>query len=198
MGLLENVYVQIALVVFAFYVITQLIQKPAVSEHIDDAGLETAGLLSNSQGADATQTASGSLSTTTSVGGVQPLSALAEPILAQAPAGEPETDDTALGVAAVDYDKLFENQNSLDPSELIPKTLPSDIFGDIKPNPALDQNFIQNSYQMGIQTQAPKRNYVHDIRGAYPNPISVVSPFLQGTIMPDFHRKVLEVTEIAS
>lgn len=201
--MLENVYVQIALVVLAFYVITQVIQKP-VSEHIDDAGLASAGLTSNSGAAsagllnDASQ--SGGIATSqasTGTQGVQPLSALAEPILAQAPAAD-ESDDSALGVAAVDYDKLFDNQNSLDPSELIPKTLPSDIFGDIKPSPALDQNFLQNAYQLGIQTQGPKRNYVHDIRGAYPNPISVVSPFLQGTIMPDFHRKVLEITEIAT
>jgi len=201
MGMLENVYVQIALVVFAFYVVTQLIQKPNISEHIDDAGLASAGLTSagtTSGGLISSEAGGAATSQAANQGGdVQALSALAEPILAQAPAAE-EADDSALGVAAVDYDKLFDNQNSLDPSELIPKTLPSDIFGDIKPSPALDQNFLQNAYQLGIQTQGPKRNYVHDIRGAYPNPISVVSPFLQGTIMPDFHRKVLEITEIAS
>jgi hypothetical protein len=201
MGMLENVYVQIALVVLAFYIVTQVIQKPRVAEHIDDAGLATAGLLSDSNSSGITATAgTGGTSGTSSSGRVQPLSALAEPILAQAPAGSggvEEEDSSALGVAAMDYDKLFEGTGTLDPSELIPKTLPSDIFGEIKPSPALDQNFLQNSFQLGIQTQSPKRNYVHDIRGAYPNPISVVSPFLQGTIMPDFHRKVLEVSEIA-
>ena len=194
MGMFDNVYIQIVLVVLAFYIVTQVIQKPNMSEHIDDASLAAAGVVPTLPVPSTTGEAAApnaSPAGTTPAATPQPLSALAEPVLARALV----EDDSALGVAPMDYDKLFDNQDSLDPSELIPKTVPSDIFGDIKPNPALDQNFMQNPFHLGIQTQAPKRNYVHDIRGAYPNPITTPTPFLQGTIMPDFHRKVLEISE---
>jgi hypothetical protein len=192
----DNIYVQIAFAILIFYVVTQLIQQPKPSEYLDADSTKIAvgqpvAVATNPappapSGADGAEDAG--------VEGVQALSALAEPILAQAPAG---ADTRPLTIAPADYDNLFSNQDELDPSELIPKYVPSDIYGDIKPDPSLNQSFLQNPYQLGIQTQAPKRNYVHDLRGAPPNPITLVTPFLQGTIMPDIQRRVLDISEQA-
>jgi hypothetical protein len=219
MGLMENVYVQIIIVILVFYIVTQVIQKPSVSEHLDEPVDVGNGKYAGGDGvmyepvpvvlptADGQITASANPSVQSATGGSQVttggaqsapqgLSALGEPILAQAPQQSAE-DAAALTVSPVDYDQFFSSRGALDPADLIPKSVPSDIYGDMKPNPALDQNFIQNSFQLGIQTQAPKRNYVHDLRGAPPNPITVISPFLNATIMPDFQRKTLEISEHA-
>ena len=215
MGLMENVYVQILIVVLVFYIITQVVQKPNVSEHLDEpvnSDTNYSGKYAGSDGAyepvpvvlptsQNTYTAnnpspSTAQSSTSSSDVPQGLSALGEPILAQAPQQSSE-ESNAMTVSPIDYDQFFSSRGDLDPAELIPKSIPSDIYGDVKPNPALDQNFIQNSFQLGIQTQAPKRNYIHDLRGAPPNPITIISPFLNATIMPDFQRKTLEISEHA-
>lgn len=210
MGLMENVYVQILAVILVFYIITQVVQKPNVSEHLDQdppvlAEDKYAGndgpiyepvpvVLPTTNDRLASTNPAAQISTSGGATVPQGLSALGEPILAQAPQQSAE-ESTGLTVSPIDYDQFFSSRGALDPADLIPKSVPSDIYGDVKPNPALDQNFIQNSFQLGIQTQAPKRNYVHDLRGAPPNPITVISPFLNATIMPDFQRKTLEISE---
>jgi hypothetical protein len=192
----DNIYVQIAFAILIFYVVTQLIQQPKASEYLDadSTNIVVGQPVAATASAGAINPVPENRKDDAPLSGVQPLSALAEPILAQAPAG---SDVKPLTIAPADLDDLFTNQDELDPSELIPKYVPSDIYGDIKPDPSLNQNFLQNPYQLGIQTQAPKRNYVHDLRGAPPNPISVVTPFLQGTIMPDIQRRVLDISEQA-
>lgn len=54
------------------------------------------------------------------------------------------------------------------------------------------QNFLSATQQMGVSTVLGSlRNASRDIRDNIPNPINVVSPFNQTTILPDLQRKSL-------
>ena len=55
------------------------------------------------------------------------------------------------------------------------------------------QNFLAAVQQIGTDTvMSSLRNASHDIRGNIPNPINVVSPWLNTSITPDLERKQLE------
>jgi hypothetical protein len=55
------------------------------------------------------------------------------------------------------------------------------------------QNFLSATQQMGVDTVLSSlRNGSYDIRNNIPNPINVVSPFLQSTITPDLERRPLD------
>jgi hypothetical protein len=55
-----------------------------------------------------------------------------------------------------------------------------------------NQNFLSAVQQMGVDTTlSSKRNQSFDIRDTIPNPISVVSPWNNTTIMPDLERRPL-------
>src|SRR5690349_11866084 len=108
MGAMDNVYVQIALVVLVFYLATQYYKQPRFSEHLETSGpvgVNTVPVVLSSSAKPPAQTSTAAISSSPSANvatsGPQPLSSMAEPILAQAP-----PDDTApLTVAPVDYEK---------------------------------------------------------------------------------------------
>ncbi len=90
-----------------------------------------------------------------------------------------------------DFDALFEKKTVLDPSDLIPKNADVELYGGFKPDPNLDQNFLQNRWSLGIDTSVTKHNFINDLRGAYPNPITNTGIFNLPTQLPDLHRKSL-------
>ena len=56
-----------------------------------------------------------------------------------------------------------------------------------------NQNFLSASQQMGVDTVlGSNRNASHDLRQTIPNPISVVSPWMNTTILPDLMRRSLD------
>ena len=83
--------------------------------------------------------------------------------------------------------------SSLNPYDLIPQKMSEDIYVDLKPDPNLDQQFLQNRWSLGIDVSKPKRGFINDLRGApaNPTPLSVISPFQQPTQFPDLYRKSL-------
>lgn len=93
-----------------------------------------------------------------------------------------------------DYSDLFSQRNQLEPSDLIPKIQEEDLYGNLKPNPKLDQNFLTNAFSGGISVEETTRNTILDIRGlppSGPNPRMIVSPFLQPSQFPSSLRKSL-------
>jgi hypothetical protein len=91
------------------------------------------------------------------------------------------------------FEQDMLKDDNLNPYELIPKKQSEDIYADLKPDPSLNQNFLQNRWSLGIDVSKPKRGFVNDLRGAPPNPIplTIVSPFQQPTQFPDLYRKTL-------
>ncbi len=120
-----------------------------------------------------------------------PLTSVEEQLLAKAPAvTAPEVN--MFDVAPVDYDEIFERRDELEPADLIPKVDTSELYGDIKSDPTYDQNFLTNSWSMGMETDLGKRDFINDLRGAVPIPLSIVSPWNNPTkLSPDFQRKSL-------
>lgn len=125
------------------------------------------------------------------------LTSVEETLLAAAPA---ESAAGPVNVAAnqnifapepTDLDSMFGRRAAMDPADLIPKTQDAELYGGLKPDPKLNQNFLQNRWSLGISVDTPKRNPINDLRGAAPNPISIVSPFLNITQFPDLYRKSL-------
>ncbi len=56
-----------------------------------------------------------------------------------------------------------------------------------------NQNFLSATQQVGVDTVLSSlRNPSYDIRGTIPNPINVVSPWMNTTITPDLERRPLE------
>lgn len=60
-------------------------------------------------------------------------------------------------------------------------------------NVLASQNFLSASQQIGVNTiLGSTRNSSYDIRSNIPNPISVVSPWMNTSILPDLERKPLD------
>lgn len=56
-----------------------------------------------------------------------------------------------------------------------------------------NQNFLSATQQMGLDTTlSSKKNQSYDIRNTIPNPINVVSPWNNTTIMPDLEKRPLD------
>ena len=56
-----------------------------------------------------------------------------------------------------------------------------------------NQNFLSATQQIGVDTVlSSNRNASHDIRNTIPNPINVISPFLNTSITPDLERRPLD------
>ena len=81
-------------------------------------------------------------------------------------------------------------------TNLLPKpSIPGQKSWDIgAPNNILaNQNFLSATQQIGVDTvMGSTRNQSYDIRGSIPNPITVVGPFMNTSIMPDLQRRPLE------
>ena len=88
-----------------------------------------------------------------------------------------------------------QNAPSFVATSLLPKpSVPGQNSWDISAPQGIlaNQNFLSATQQMGVDTVLSSlRNASHDIRDNIPNPINVVSPFNQTTIMPDLERRPL-------
>jgi hypothetical protein len=81
-------------------------------------------------------------------------------------------------------------------TSLLPKpTIPGQQSWDIgaPQNILANQNFLSATQQLGVDTVlSSNRNPSHDLRNNIPNPIAVVSPWQNSTILPDLERKPLD------
>ena len=81
-------------------------------------------------------------------------------------------------------------------TSLLPKpTIPGQQSWDINApqNILANQNFLSATQQMGVDTVLGSlRNPSYDIRNNIPNSISVVSPWMNSTIMPDLEKRPLD------
>lgn len=139
----------------------------------------------------ATETASAALSTSQIPA---PLTSVSETLLAAAPPGAsaPTTDNSNIFAAEpADVDQMFGKRGFIDPADLIPKNVDAELYGNLLPSAALNQNFLQNRWSMGIDTSVGKFNYTGDLRGSILNPITISSPWNNATKMPDVYRKSL-------
>jgi hypothetical protein len=121
-----------------------------------------------------------------------PMASTEESLHAAAPAALPgeSVADFSKTVEAVDPDFLFGRRTALDPSELIPKVADSELYAGLKPDPKLNQSFLQNRWSLGIDVSKPKRGFVNDLRGApAPPSISIVSPWGNSSTLPDLQRR---------
>jgi hypothetical protein len=119
-----------------------------------------------------------------------------EEAAAPAPLTMAETQVTAnqniFAPEPTDLDAMFGRRSQIDPADLIPKVQDAELYGGIQPDPKFNQNFLQNRWSHGIDVSKPKRGFVNDLRGSPPMPqLSVISPFMQPTQMPDLYRKSL-------
>jgi len=112
--------------------------------------------------------------------------------LSGAPSAEFSTEE--YNKLPADYSSLFTQRNQLDPADLIPKVEVEDLYGNLKPDPKLDQNFLQNAFSAGISVEETTKNAILDIRGlppSGPNPRMIVSPWQQPSTFPSSLRKSL-------
>lgn len=109
------------------------------------------------------------------------------------PSGTSTLADTSdlFSVEPTNLDALFGHKTLLNPSELIPKTKDAELYADLKPDPKMDQNFLQNRWSLGIDVSKPKRGYSNDLRGNVYPPITMSWIFNAPTTFPDLHRKSL-------
>lgn len=81
-------------------------------------------------------------------------------------------------------------------TSLLPKpAIPGQQAWEINaPNNILaNQNFLSATQQMGVDTTlSSRRNQSYDIRNNIPNPINVISPFNNSTIMPELEKRPLD------
>lgn len=123
-----------------------------------------------------------------------PMASTEETLHAAAPTALPgeSVADFSKTVQAVDPDFLFGRRTALDPAELIPKVADSELYAGLKPDPKLNQSFLQNRWSLGIDVSKPKRGFVNDLRGSpAPPSISIVSPWGNSSTLPDLQRRSL-------
>lgn len=89
-----------------------------------------------------------------------------------------------------------QNAPSFVATSLLPKPeVPGQETWDISApqNILATQNFLSATQQLGVDTVLSSlKNPSYDIRGDIPNPINVVSPWMQSTFGPDLQRKLLQ------
>lgn len=89
-----------------------------------------------------------------------------------------------------------QNAPSFVATSLLPKpSVPGQNSWDISAPQGIlaNQNFLSATQQMGVDTVLGSlRNANYDLRQAPVNPINVVSPWMQSTILPDLERRPLE------
>jgi len=114
------------------------------------------------------------------------------------PAGQPFYD-----AAAVDYGNrraelispCAQNAPTFVASSLLPQVnVPGQPSWNVLDTQALaNQNFLAATQQIGVDTVLSSlRNPSYDLRNNIPNPINVVSPWLNTTITPDLERRPLD------
>ena len=240
MALLDNRYVQLALVAFAVYVFVHMQKKS--TEHLDAVvnvtGKSSAVQVTSATGlqvpvqtenkviitptpvpieseahgsvplAEVHPLLAGTSSSQLSSAGIQkptmtapaatsapsPLTAMSEQLYAVAPAGASGapvvSEEGPFTAEAVDYDEIFNRNQDLEPSDLIPKTDgESALYGDLKPDPNMQGNLLVNAYQLGIETNSGKRNFINDPRPILNIPPALVSPWNNPTTFVDTSRK---------
>jgi hypothetical protein len=124
-----------------------------------------------------------------------PLTSVEEDLVAAAPKALPE--DLAMGKQnanifapePTDLDAMFGKRGYIEPSDLIPKVQDAELYGGFKPDPNLNQNFLQNRWSMGIDTSTNSRNFVNDLRGVPYPPQMASFPWQNPTQFPDLYRK---------
>jgi len=89
-----------------------------------------------------------------------------------------------------------QNAPSMISTSLLPKpVIPGESSWDVgAPQDALaNQNFLAATQQIGVDTVLSSlKNPSYDIRNNIPNPISVVSPWMNSSITPDLERRPLD------
>ena len=115
----------------------------------------------------------------------------------------PAGQGTFYDAAAVDFSNrraemispCAQNAPTFVASSLLPKiNLPGQPSWDVYDTAALaNQNFLSATQQIGVSTvMGSLRNASRDLRNNIPNPINVVSPWLNSTIVPDLQRRPLD------
>jgi hypothetical protein len=110
---------------------------------------------------------------------------------------------TMYDAAAVDFGNrraemispCAQNAPTFVASSLLPKiNLPGVPSWDVMDTQALaNQDFLSASQQIGVDTvMSSLRNSSYDLRNNIPNPINVVSPWMNSTITPDLQRRPLD------
>jgi hypothetical protein len=214
--MLDNKIVQIALIFFAFYIVLQIVNDQVSHEHLDSnvAPVQTVlpvatsdepiasndlvtpelAATSSTASANPVVTSTPSAAITDSV--PNPVSSVGYDVVAAAPPVLPEDENQNANLfapGATEVNNLFGQRNQVEPSELIPKVQDAELYGGLAPNPAMNQNFLNNRWSMGIDTSVGKFNYVNDIRGLpHAPPMNVVAPWQNPTKLPDLYRKSLE------
>ena len=215
----NNNLLQIALIVLGFFVMMKIMNQDSSEEHMDTLlttpnyggdvitsaaitpvaanSLNTEQLAATSLATSAPPVVTSAPSAAITGANIPaPLTSVEETLLAAAP---PQLPAGALGTenvfspTPVDMDSLFA-RHSNDPSDLIPPVdANAEIFSGMAPNPAMNQNFLNNRWSLGIDTSVSKRNPINDLRGMPPNPIAAgfTALFNAPVTMVDVHRKSL-------
>lgn len=121
----------------------------------------------------------------------------------EAPGLVPPAGDPFYDAAAVNYSNrraemispCAQNAPTFVASSLLPKiNLPGQPSWDVYDTAALaNQNFLSATQQIGVSTVLGSlRNASRDLRNNIPNPINVVSPWNNSTIVPDLQRRPLD------
>jgi hypothetical protein len=160
----------------------------------------TSGVPSTLAGATVSQASANPVSTSTPSSALTNVSALTsvdETLLAAAPPRLPgdevkTVNQNIFAPAPSDLDAMFGRRGNLDPTDLIPKVQDAELYAGIKPDPKLNQNFLQNRWSLGIMTDKNSYNMVNDLRGAPPPPpMSITGVFNQPVKFPDLYRRSL-------
>jgi hypothetical protein len=97
---------------------------------------------------------------------------------------------------AQDISACAQNAPTFLATSLLPKpAIPGQQAWDINaPNNILsNQNFLSATQQIGVDTTlSSRKNQSYDIRNTIPNPINVVSPWNNTTILPDLEKRPLD------
>ena len=114
----------------------------------------------------------------------------ANAVTTKAPAAATTAATTHHEIVGVDMDEIFGARDQLHPQDLIPKPDGPELYSGLKPDAALNQNFLQNAWSIGIDVTKPKRGYINDLRGARPNPVGSFV-WQNPTQFPDLYNKNL-------
>jgi hypothetical protein len=115
------------------------------------------------------------------------------------PAGQNEKYASVSGISTSSQGlppSCIKGGNVADPSELLPKDNNSQ-WAQLNPagaNDFKDVNLLKSGYHIGVDTVGSSlRNANLQVRSEPPNPVSVVSPWMNSTIEPDLMRMPLEI-----
>ena len=212
-SLINNKFVQLAVVVVVCYFLFKMVSKNNVTENLDDVLsssttttssvpvttptaptltitpsqqlLVQSPLSTSSTSVSGLGTSSATDDTTTTTSNVTSTADLQYTAL---------TDDDMKTVLGVNTEQMLQRpeDEKLIMKDLIP-TLDkdTDLFSQFKPDPKYDQYFLQNRFSPGIDASTTSRHYVNDMRGGLPVPFASAEAFNNPTQFPDIYRKSL-------